>query len=97
MPKYVVLLNWTDQGIKGVRETTQRSDRARQLFEQAGGTVDIVLWTQGRYDIVLVVDVPDDESLAAVLLQLGMVGAVRTESLRGFTQEEMQGLLQRIG
>lgn len=96
MPKYVVLVNWTDQGMKNVRETVQRAEGVRQLTEQFGGTMDILLWTQGRHDLVAIIDMPDDESFAALGLQIGMAGAVRTESLRAFTADEMNNILERI-
>lgn len=96
MPKYIVLVNWTDQGIRDVKETTRRADSVRQLIERFGGTMDILLWTQGRYDLVGVMDLPDDETFAAVGLQVGLMGAVRTESLRAFTSDEMTGILGRL-
>lgn len=96
MPKYVVLVNWTDQGVKGVNETVQRAEQVGQLAQKLGGRMDLLLWTQGRYDLVAVMDMPDDEAFAAVGLQVGMMGAVRTESLRAFTADEMSSILQRL-
>jgi uncharacterized protein with GYD domain len=96
MPKYVVLVNWTDQGLKSVRETVQRAEDVRQLTERFGGTMEQLLWTQGRYDLVGIVDMPDDETFAALGLQIGVMGAVRTESLRAFTADEMSGIIERL-
>jgi uncharacterized protein with GYD domain len=96
MPKYVVLVNWTDQGIKDVKDTVQRAEQVSQLVQKHGGQMETLLWTQGRYDLVGFIDLPDDETFAAVGLQIGMVGAVRTESLRAFTADEMSSLLQRL-
>jgi uncharacterized protein with GYD domain len=67
-----------------------------QLIQKHGGQMDVLLWTQGRYDLVGIMDLPDDETFAAVGLQVSMMGAVRTESLRAFTADEMSGLLQRL-
>lgn len=97
MPKYVVLVNWTDQGAKSARETVQRANGVRQLAEQLGGGMDLLLWTQGRYDLVGVMDMPSDEALAVLALQIGASGATRTETLRGFTADEMNGILERLG
>lgn len=97
MPKYVVLVNWTDQGAKSARETVQRANGVRQLAEQLGGGMDLLLWTQGRYDLVGVMDMPSDEALAVLALQIGASGATRTETLRGFTADEMSGILERLG
>ena len=97
MAKYVVLVNWTDQGIRAVKETTQRADHVRQLVEQMGGRLDTLLWTQGRYDLVGVMEVPDDETVAAIGLRIGAQGAVRTETLRAFDAEEMGRVLGKLG
>ena len=97
MAKYVVLVNWTDQGIRNVKETTQRADHVRQLVEQMGGRLDTLLWTQGRYDLVGVMEVPDDETVAAIGLRIGAQGAVRTETLRAFDAEEMGRVLGKLG
>ena len=52
MAKYVVLVNWTDQGVRTVTETTQRATQVQQMAEQMGGRIDPLFWTQGRYDLV---------------------------------------------
>ncbi len=97
MPRYVVLVNWTEQGIRNVRETTQRAQRVRQLVEQMGGRMDTLLWTQGRYDLVGLMEAPDEETAAAVGLRVGMGGAVRTETLRAYDAEEMGRILAKLG
>ena len=97
MPRYVVLIDWTDQGVRSARETTQRADQARRLIEEQGGRMETVLWTLGRHDLVAVVEAPDDETMTAVLLRLAGQGAIRTETLRAFTAEEMQGIVDRLG
>ena len=97
MAKYVVLVNWTDQGIRNVTETTQRAQHVRQMVEQMGGRMDTLLWTQGRYDLVGIMEVPDEETAAAFGLRVGTQGAVRTETLRAFDAEEMGRILGRLG
>ena len=97
MPKYVGLISWTDQGIRNVKETTQRAEQVRQLIEQMGGRMDTILWTQGRYDLVGIIEAPDDETVAAVGLRIGSQGAVRTETLRAFDAEEIGRILQKLG
>ena len=52
MPKYVILVNWTEQGVRNVTETTKRAEQVRQMVDQMGGRMDTLLWTQGRYDLV---------------------------------------------
>ena len=97
MAKYVVLVNWTEQGIRDVKATTQRAEQVRQVIEQMGGRLVSLLWTQGRYDLVGVIEAPDDETVAAIGLRVGMTGATRTETLRAFDAEEMGRILQKLG
>ena len=97
MPRYVILVNWTEQGARTVTETTQRAEQVRQMVEQMGGRMESLLWTQGRYDLVGVMEAPDEETAAAVGLRAGMAGAVRTETLRAFDAEEMGRILAKVG
>jgi uncharacterized protein with GYD domain len=97
MAKYVVLINWTDQGVREAKDTVRRYEQARASFEQMGARIETVLWTMGRYDIVAVVDAPDDETATAAVARLGSGGYVRTETLRAFTADEVGRLLQRLG
>lgn len=97
MPKYVGLINWTDKGIGDVKTTTQRAEHARQLIEQMGGRMDTLLWTQGRYDLIGIIEAPDDETVAAMMLRIGSQGAIRTEMLRAFDAEEMGRIIEKLG
>ena len=97
MPKYVLLLNWTDQGIANVKETVNRYHAAKQLVESKGGTFDAIFWTQGPYDLVAVTEVPDEETGTAINLQLGATGNLRTLTMRAFTEDEMTGIIEKMG
>jgi len=94
MPTYIGLVKWTDQGIRNVKETTKRAKSFREMAELAGVKVREVLWTMGRYDLVLVVDAPNDETMSSVTLRLGMVGNVKTETLKAFSAQEMDQILK---
>ena len=96
MPKYVILINWTEQGAQRVTETTQRAEQVTQMIEQMGGRVETLLWTQGRYDLVGIIEAPDEETAAAVGLRAGMGGAVRTETLRAYNAEEIGRILTKV-
>ena len=96
MAKYVVLLNWTEQGRRSAKDTVTRFEQAREAFQPMGLSFDAIVWTMGRYDIVAVVDAPDDETVALAMAQLGSAGNVSTETLRGFTADEVQSLLQKV-
>ena len=97
MPNYVVLMNWTDQGIKTVRDTVQRRERADAQAERHGARIEQVYWTVGPYDLVTLFEAPDDESITAMLLELGSGGNLRTTTLRAYDREEMSGIVQRLG
>jgi uncharacterized protein with GYD domain len=97
MATYVSLINWTDQGIRNFRDTTQRAADFTKLVEASGGSVRELLWTVGEYDIVSVVDFPEDETGVAALLQLGAAGNIRSNTLRAFNADEMAGIIRRAG
>jgi len=97
MATYVVLVNWTDQGIRTVTDTTQRAEQVTRMVEQLGGRMVTLLWTLGRYDLVGILEAPDDETAATVGLRAAQTGAVRTELLRAFDAGEMSRILQTVG
>jgi uncharacterized protein with GYD domain len=97
MPRYVSLINWTDQGIRNYRDTVRRAEDARAAGEQLGVRLLDIYWTVGRYDIVVASEAPDDEAATAFLLQLGSLGNVRTETLRAYDADEMSRIIERTG
>jgi uncharacterized protein with GYD domain len=97
MPTYVVLMNWTDQGVKTVRDTVQRRDQADALAERHGARLEQVYWTVGPYDIVAIAEAPDDESVTSMMLELGTAGNLRTTTLRAYDRDQMSGIIQRLG
>ena len=97
MPTYITLVNWTDEGIRNVTGTVERTERVEQLAQKHGGQLVQTYWTVGPYDIVAIAEAPDDESATAFLLELGTLGTVRTTTLRAYNREEMSGIIQRLG
>ena len=97
MPTYVVLMNWTDQGVRTDRETVSRRDQADALAEKHGARIEQVYWTMGHYDIVAILQAPDDESVTAMMLELTSAGNLRTSTLRAFDHDQMQAIIQRLG
>jgi uncharacterized protein with GYD domain len=95
LPTYVSLINWTDQGIKNFKDTTQRASDFTKLAESLGGKVRELLWTVGEYDLVSVSDFPDEESAVASLLRLCSGGNVRTTTLRAFDSKQMGGIIAK--
>ena len=95
MPTYVSLINWTEQGVKDFRESTKRAEEFTKLVEAQGGKVRELVWTVGEYDIVSVVEFPDEESGVATLLQVGSLGNIRSNTLRAFSAREMDSIVAR--
>src|ERR687893_78011 len=97
MPTYVILMNWTDQGVRADRDTVGRREHADRLAEKYGASIERAYWTIGHFDIVAVIEAPDDESITAMMLELTAEGNVRTNTLRGFDHDEMQEIIRRTG
>jgi uncharacterized protein with GYD domain len=94
MSTYVWLVNWTDQGIRNVKETTKRAQSFREAAEKMGANVKEILWTMGRYDLVLLIDAPNDETISLLALGLGMGGNAKTETLKAFSTQAMDQILK---
>ena len=93
MGKYILLGNWTDQGMRDVKNTVKRSRAAREAFAAMGVNAREWFFTLGQYDVVLTVDAPDDETLTRATLALAMSGNLRTTTLRGFGEKEMESIV----
>lgn len=93
MPTYVVLYRFTDQGLKNIKETVKRAREVRAENERRGFKVLGIYWTQGRYDLVAVMDAPSEEAMTAGLFNVAEAGNVHSETLRAFTEAEMEKAL----
>jgi uncharacterized protein with GYD domain len=96
MAKYVILMNWTDQGVKTAKDTVKRYKDAAALMEKMGGKLGDVYWTVGAHDIVAIADAPDDETLSAGLLTLAASGNLRSTTMRAFSASEMEGVIAKM-
>lgn len=96
MPTFVTLFGWTDQGIRNVKDTAKRAAQFKTAVKQAGGTVKDVYWTMGRYDGVIIFEAPDEETATALLMSAGSLGNVRSETLRAFTEDELQKIMGKV-
>jgi uncharacterized protein with GYD domain len=97
MARFVVLIDWTEQGIANFQASVDRYEAARGDFEAMGVSFTDIYWTLGSHDIVAVVEAPDGADLAAALLKLGSAGNLRTTTLRAFNAEEMRGIIAKAG
>jgi uncharacterized protein with GYD domain len=93
---YVSLVQFTDQGIRNIKETTRRSDAAMAEAEKMGMKIVQPLWTMGAYDVVVLLEAPNDETMSAFSLKIGSMGSVKTHTMRAFTKDEMNKILANI-
>ena len=93
MPTYLIQSQWTDQGIRSVKESAKRLDVGKKKLKEMGGEIKAFYLTTGTYDMLAVVDVPNDEILAAHLLWLGSQGNLRTQTVRAFTEDEYRNIV----
>jgi uncharacterized protein with GYD domain len=95
-PTYVSLVKFTEKGIQDAKQTTQRLAAWQAKVQSIGVTIKQMYWTLGEYDQVCIFEAPDDETAASVLLAAGMLGNIRTQTMRAFTAVEMDKILARI-
>ena len=96
MPTYITLIQYTQQGVEKVKESPARLDEARQAFRAMGAELKEYYSVMGRYDAVVIGEAPDDETVARLAFLIGAKGAVRTETLRAFTEEEYRKIVASL-
>lgn len=93
MTTYISLLNYTQKGIENIKDSPVRLDAAKQAFQAMGAEIKAFYLVMGQYDIVIIAEAPDDETMAKLALSVGAGGAVRTESFRAFTEDEYRQVI----
>ena len=96
MPTYIALLKWTAQGVGKVKDSPSRLDAGRKAFGKIGVKIMDTYLTMGRYDLVCIIDAPDDETYARAMLSLGSQGNVQTETLRAFNEEDYRKICKSV-
>ena len=96
MPRYVVLIDWTEQGVRSFKDSVDRYEAANDQLAGLDVRFADTYWTLGSHDIVSIVDAPDDESLAAGLLAVAGAGNIRTTTLRAFSPDEMRSVIGKV-
>jgi uncharacterized protein with GYD domain len=90
---YISLLRYTEQGIRAIKDSPTRLDAAKKLFQAAGGELKQFYLAMGKYDLVIVAEAPDDETVARITLSLGALGNVRTQTMRVFNEGEFRKIV----
>ncbi|HYY35411.1 MAG TPA: GYD domain-containing protein [Candidatus Binatia bacterium] len=96
MATYVGLIQFTDQGIRNIKDTIKRGDAAMAEAEKMGIKIVEEFWTMGAYDVAIVVEAPDDETISAFVLKIGALGNVKGQTMRAFRRNEMEKILAKI-
>ncbi|MBH5370366.1 GYD domain-containing protein [Bradyrhizobium glycinis] len=96
MVTYVVLGNFTDQGVRNVKDSPKRAEAFKEMAKTFGVTVKEIVWTQGRYDVVTVIEAPDEAAAMSLSLSLSALGNVRTETLRAFSAADMTKIVGKM-
>ncbi len=96
MPTYITMAKWTQKGIEKIKESPNRLDAFKKIVQSAGGTVKSFYMVTGRYDIVVVLEAPDDAAVAKVALATGSSGSITTETVRAFTEDEYRKVIASL-
>lgn len=96
MASYVILAQFTDQGIRAVKDTAKRAKAFRELADKFGVTIKDIYWTLGVYDVVLTLEAPDDDVVASLMMKAGSLGNLKSQTLRAFTEAEMKSILEKV-
>lgn len=96
MSQYIILFNFTEQGIKNVKDTIKRAEAFKSAVEKAGGKFITEYYTFGRYDIVTIVEAPNDETMMSVMLTTGSLGNVRSETLKAISMQEAESIIKSL-
>lgn len=97
MARYIMLVNWTDQGIRNVKESPKRLEAARGIAKSLGAEITEFYMTMGDHDMVVVMEAPNDEAVAKFVLRLAGAGNVRTKTLKAFAEAEYRSIIGSLG
>ena len=96
MPTYISLIRYTQKGAENMKESPARLDAAKELYKSMGAELKAFYLTMGQYDAVVVSEAPDDETVAKLALTIGSLGAIRTETLRAYTEDEYRNIIAAL-
>jgi len=96
MATYILLMNFTDQGIRNVKQSPKRGKAAIAASEKLGIKTKDIYWTMGAYDLVSIVDAPNDEAMTTLVLSVSSQGNVRTQTMRAYSANEMGKILANV-
>jgi uncharacterized protein with GYD domain len=96
MPTYVTLIKLTQKGVENIKESPTRLDTAKELFKSMGSELKAFYLAMGRYDAVVIGEAPDDETATKLALTISSAGAIRTETIRVYTEDEYRKIISEL-
>jgi uncharacterized protein with GYD domain len=96
MPTFMLSLNWTDQGIRGVKDAPKRSQAAKELAKKVGVEVKQIYLTSGEHDLLIIAESPSGDNVAKCALATGSLGNVRTSTARAWSESEFHKLISEL-
>jgi len=96
MPLFIATINWTEQGIKSVKDAPKRAQAARDLAKKMGAEIKQTYLTSGESDLLAIIDAPSGDAVAKLALALGMQGNIRTRTVRAWTENEFMKLVSEL-
>jgi len=96
MATYLAICNFTDQGLRSVKDSVKRADAVKEVAPKFGARLTQLYWTLGQYDLVATIEAPDDAAATAFALAIGSAGNVRLQTMRAFSREEMFTILGKL-
>ena len=96
MANYIVLASFTEKGIQGVKDTSKRAKGFRDAAKAMHCSIKDIYWTMGQHDVILTMEGPNDETVAALMLKVGALGNLKSQTLRAFHESEIDGILSKI-
>ena len=96
MPTFITLARWTQKGLENVKDAPSRLEIAKEAYKAMGAKIKEMYLVMGEYDMVVISEVPDDETMAKILLSIGSQGSSRGETLRAFTEDEYRKIIAAL-
>ena len=96
MATYVTLINFTEQGVKSVKDTANRASHYKELATKLGCKIKDIWWTHGQYDVVSIIEAPDDAAATALAMSVGKLGYIRTQTLRAYAAAELAPIMDKV-
>jgi len=96
MPTYIVLANYTDQGIRNIKDTLKRTEAVKEMAKKSGVTIKETFWTLGAYDFVSIIEAPDEQTMMALGVSIGAQGNARTQTLRAFSAADITTIVGKM-